>query len=219
MAILNDAFTIREKMIKACLLLTEKKLVQGTGGNISVRTEDGFLITPSGIDYNNLSLSDMVEISLKGEVVKGERTPSVEREMHRMIFEQRQDVNAIVHTHSIYATSVAATRQNMQPITDNQVVIFGGIIRVAEYAAIGSKELATNVVEALEDSYGALLANHGTICVANTLNDALFRAEMMEVFAKIFILAKSAGGGIPLTEAEILTVNTDVKKRYGQKTV
>ncbi len=212
-----DAFITREKMIKACLLLAEKKLVQGTGGNISVRTEQGFLITPSGMDYNDLSLSDMVELSLKGEIIKGERTPSVEKEIHRMIFELREDVNAIVHTHSIYATAIASARRDMDAITDNQIVIFGGNIRVAQYAPIGSKELAANIAMALGDGYGALLANHGGICVADTLKEAMFRAEMLEIFAKTFILAKSAGGGIPLSDAEIHTVNTDVRKRYGQK--
>ena len=212
-----DGFNIREKIIRAGLLLLEKGLVKGTGGNISVRTEEGFLITPSGIDYGVLAISDIVELNMDGDVIKGDRVPSVEKELHRMIFEVRKDVNAIVHTHPVYATSVAATRKDMYPITDNQVVLFGGSIKTASYAPIGSKELAKNVLEALGERGASLLSNHGAVCVGATLQEAMFRSEMLEDFAKIFILAKKAGGGVPFTDEEILEIRTEVKERYGQK--
>ena len=217
MLTLIDGFNIREKIIKACLLLLDKGLVKGTGGNVSVRTKEGFLITPSGIDYGVLSISDIVELNMDGDVVKGERVPSVEKELHRMIFAARKDVNAIVHTHPIYTTSVAATRKDMYPLTDNQVVLFGGSIKTANYAPIGSKELAETVLEALGDGGAALMSNHGAVCVGETLQEAMFRSEMLEDFAKIFILAKKAGGGVPLTDTEIYEIKTEVKEKYGQK--
>ena len=214
---LIDDINVREKIIKAGILLKEKELIKGTGGNISVRTDLGFLITPSGIDYNSLAISDIVELDMEGVVIKGERTPSVEKEIHRLIFKARHDVNAVVHTHSVYATSIAATRKDMMPITDNQVVVFGGSIKTVEYAPIGSKELAENVLTALGENGGVLLSNHGALSVGKTLAEAMFRAELLEDFAKIYILAKNAGGGVPLSESEIEEIVTKVREKYGQK--
>ncbi|NLD04617.1 MAG: class II aldolase/adducin family protein [Synergistaceae bacterium] len=211
----NDLET-RKEIIRIGILLSEKGLVQGTGGNISCRTEKGLLITPSGMDYRVLVPEDIVLMSLKGKVLEGVKKPSIEKDMHMKIYLSKKDINAVIHTHSVYATAMAAARLPLYPITDNQVALFCGTVPVADYAPIGTKELAENAVRTLADGSGILLANHGALCVGKDLAEALIRCEMLEVFSKIFILAKAAGGGVVLSDEQVRCEAEDLKKRYGQ---
>lgn len=196
MKMANEA-DIRKEIIKTGILILEKGLVQGTGGNISRRTEKGILITPSGMDYRTLTCEDIVLLAPDGKVLEGTRVPSIERSLHLRIYRSRADINAVIHTHSVYATAIAAARQPLCPITDNQVAVFGGTVPVADYAPIGTEELAENTSRALADGAGVLLSNHGALCVGRELSEALMRCEMLEVFSKIYILAKTVGGGQP----------------------
>lgn len=207
---------IRKEIIETGILLLEKGLVQGTGGNISCRTQKGLLITPSGMDYTVLVPEDIVRMDLSGNVLEGTRKPSVEKEMHMKILSARKDVNVVIHTHSVYATAVASLREPLYPITDNQVAVFGGKIPIADYASIGTAKLADNAKLALDDGNGVLLSNHGALCVGRTLKEALMRCEMLEVFARIYILAKAAGGGVVLCDDQVKCEAEDLKNRYGQ---
>ena len=203
-------------MIKTGILILERGLVQGTGGNISRRTEKGILITPSGMDYRTLTCEDIVLLAPDGKVLEGTRVPSIERSLHLRIYRSRADINAVIHTHSVYATAIAAARQPLCPITDNQVAVFGGTVPVADYAPIGTEELAENTSRALADGAGVLLSNHGALCVGRELSEALMRCEMLEVFSKIYILAKTVGGGAALTDEQVRCETEDLRKRYGQ---
>ncbi|HPX03597.1 MAG TPA: class II aldolase/adducin family protein [Synergistaceae bacterium] len=211
----NEA-DIRKEIIKTGILILEKGLVQGTGGNISRRTEKGILITPSGMDYRTLTCEDIVLLAPDGKVLEGTRVPSIERSLHLRIYRSRADINAVIHTHSVYATAIAAARQPLCPITDNQVAVFGGTVPVADYAPIGTEELAENTSRALADGAGVLLSNHGALCVGRELSEALMRCEMLEVFSKIYILAKTVGGGAALTDEQVRCETEDLRKRYGQ---
>ncbi|MEG1799545.1 MAG: class II aldolase/adducin family protein [Synergistaceae bacterium] len=214
---MNSDIVLREKILAAGRSILEKRLVQGTGGNISARTAKGFLITPSGIEYQNVAPGDLVEMDIEGNVIGGTCVPSVEREMHRLIMASRPDVNAVIHTHSIYATSVASARLPLEALTDNQVAVFGGAVPLADYGPIGSLQLAQNAVRALGSGCGVLLSNHGSICTGSTITEALLRCEMLEAFARIYILAKIAGGGVPLSAEEISYESAFIKENYGQK--
>ena len=211
----ND-IEIRKEIIKTGILLSEKGLVQGTGGNISCRTDKGFLITPSGMDYRELVPEDIVLMGPEGKVLEGTRKPSIEKDMHMKIFLSRKDVNAVIHTHSVYATAIAAARLPLYPVTDNQVALFCGTVPVADYAPIGTLQLAENAARTLADGSGVLLSNHGALCVGNDLSEALIRCEMLEIFSKIYILAKAAGGGVVLSDEQVRCEAEDLRKRYGQ---
>ena len=215
MKMANEA-DIRKEIIKTGILILEKGLVQGTGGNISRRTEKGILITPSGMDYRTLTCEDIVLLAPDGKVLEGTRVPSIERSLHLRIYRSRADINAVIHTHSVYATAIAAARQPLCPITDNQVAVFGGTVPVADYAPIGTEELAENTSRALAEGAGVLLSNHGALCVGRELSEALMRCEMLEVFSKIYILAKTVGGGAALTDEQVRCETEDLRKRYGQ---
>ena len=142
---------IRKDIIETARRMLEKGLVQGTGGNFSVRCEEGFIITPSGMDYATLTSGDLPKLSPGGAVLEGERRPSIEKELHREVYLARRDVCAVVHTHSVYATAAAAMRLPLPVLTDNQAVLFGGPVPVAEYAPIGTPELARGTARALGD--------------------------------------------------------------------
>ncbi len=214
---MQSDIVLREKILAAGRSILEKGLVQSTGGNISARTEKGFLITPTGIDYLHIVPGDLVEMDFNGNILSGERKPSVEKEMHRLILESRPDIGAVIHTHSIYATSVASARLPLEAITDNQVAVFGGTVPLAKYGPIGSIQLARNAAEAMGDGFAVLLSNHGAICTGSTIAQAIMRCEMLETFARIFILAKMAGGGIPLSAQEISYELEFIKGNYGQQ--
>ena len=213
---MQSDIVLREKILAAGRALVEKGLVQSTGGNISARTDRGFLITPSGIDYHHIVPSDLVEMDLAGNILSGVRKPSVEKEMHRLILESRPEIKAVIHTHSIYAASVASARLPLETLTDNQVAVFGGTVPLAKYGPIGSVQLARNAAEAMGKGCAVLLSNHGSICTGDTIAQALMRCEMLETFARIFILAKMAGGGVPLTEEEISYELSFLEENYGQ---
>lgn len=208
---------MRQKIIDAAIYISRTGLVRGTSGNISARSENGFYITPSGMAYETLVSDDIVEMNFNGEIISSSRNPSIEKDMHRLILQSRNDINAVVHVHSLYATAIASTRKNIPAITDNLVAYFGGEIPCAEYAEAGSKKLAQNVLKALKDGYGVLLANHGALCVGRTLEEALSRCEVLEETAKIFILSNLVGGAIALSNEEIQTEFADMNKKYGQK--
>jgi len=216
---MNDQAALREEMVKTGRLLVRKGLVKGTGGNISVRTARGFLVTPSGMDYDLLTADDIVEMDLCGRVLSGERTPSIENRMHLAVLAVRNDVNAVVHVHSTFATAFACARRELDVANDNQSAVFGGPVAVAAYAPIGTQELADNVVKALgNEGLGVLLSNHGSLCVGGSVAEALFRCEMLEEFAKVALLSQVIGGAVSLTDEQARSEAEDLKTRYGQKT-
>ncbi|MDO4988300.1 MAG: class II aldolase/adducin family protein [Synergistes sp.] len=208
---------IRNEIISCAQRLRKCGLIYGTAGNFSVRTPDGFIITPSGMDYSVLTPEDLPELTLDAQILEGTRTPSVEKNMHAAIYRARADVCAAVHTHSIYATAAASLRRALPPITDGQAVTFGGAVPVSLYAPIGTKELAANVTAALSGGSAVLIANHGVLCVGSTLAEAASRCEMLEIYAKIFFTAQLAGGAVALTEEEARTEAAYAARIYGQR--
>jgi len=171
-------------------------LVIGTAGNVSQRIGDtgSVAITPSSKDYSCLDPDDIMVVSLDGEVLEGDRNPSIETPMHLAVYKARPDVSAVVHTHSVYATTLAVLRLPLPPIIDEFVVRLGGQVEVAKYAMPGTEELARNAIEALGPRNGVLLANHGPLCCAGTLHDALHNAQLLERAAQIYLIARAAIG-------------------------
>lgn len=206
---------LRLDILKAGKFLVSSRLVQGTGGNISVRTERGFIITPSGMEYAMLTPDDLVEMDLDGRILNGVRKPSIEKDMHRLILRARPDVSAVVHTHATFAVAVASSRRSLPAMTDNQIAEFGGTVPTADYAPIGTPELARNVTEALGSGKGVLMANHGMVCVGKTIGECLSLSLELEESAKIYILSKIVGG-VPIDDETAHTESDDLKKRYGQ---
>lgn len=173
--------------------MIKNNLVIGSSGNISVRVEDHVVITPSSVHYTEMSSEDMVVLDLNGKVLEGARNPSVEHPMHLELYNTRDDTKAVVHTHSLYASAMAVLNEPLPPIIDETVPKLGSHIRVSKYAMPGTKQLGANVRDAIEERSAALIANHGAVCIAKTLKEALFLAILLERTCKIYMLAKQVG--------------------------
>jgi L-fuculose-phosphate aldolase len=180
--------------------MIEHDLVIGSSGNASLRVGDHVVISPSSVHYSEMEIEDIVVVNLDGDIVEGHRNPSVEMPMHLEVYKTRNDALAVVHTHSIYASSMAILRKPLPPILDEIVPKLGTNIRVSGYAMPGTKQLGKNVAEAMVDRSGALIANHGSVCCAKTLKDALFLSILLERACKIYMLAKQVGTPIELPE-------------------
>ena len=187
---------VKEMIVEAGRKMYNTGLVAGTSGNISMRNpdkEDSFFITPSSMAYDQIQEHDIVEINSKGEpCIKGLR-PSSEWQMHVCVYERFKKYNAIVHTHSTFATSFAVTHEDIPLILIEMRPYLGGDLYVAPYRPAGSKELGEVILPYLEDRNSCLLANHGTISCGETLEDAFMAAEYVEDAAKIYYYAKTSG--------------------------
>jgi L-fuculose-phosphate aldolase len=174
--------------------MAELGLVRGSSGNVSARWHDLILITPSGIPYEHLDPRQVMAIDLEGRVRSGSGVPSSEWRMHVSIQRAREDVRAIVHTHSPFATWAAVSFPELPVINDEGKILLGGAIPVSRHAPPGTWALAAAVVEALGPSgRAALIANHGAVAVGTTLPGALSLAEKLEEMARLFWLSKSSG--------------------------
>ena len=207
--------SLREEIIKTSLEMNARGINQGTSGNVSARVEGGFLITPSGVPYDELGPGDIVEMAWDAGYVG--RRPSSEWRFHRDILKNRPDVDAIVHTHSCFATTLAIHQVEI-PACHYMVGVAGGAtIRCAKYATFGTQELSDNALKALEDRLACLLAHHGVIALGKTLAKALWLAVEVETLAKMYIHAHALGKPPVLPDEEMQRVIEQMRRMsYGQ---
>lgn len=207
---------LRRKIIETANEFNASGLSVGTSGNLSARTSQGYLITPTGIPYQQLNEADIVEMDLQGNVVKSDLKPSSEWHFHQDIYLAREEVNAIVHVHSDYATGLACTRQEI-PAFHYMVARAGGdSIRCAEYATFGTEALSQNAVKALQGRNACLLANHGMIALGENIESAYKLAEEVENIAKQYCISKQLGEVVLLDEGE-MKINLEKFKTYGKQ--
>ncbi|MCX7885530.1 MAG: class II aldolase/adducin family protein [Caloramator sp.] len=210
---------IRIQIVEAGKNMLKSNLVVGTWGNISVRLPDnkGFAITPSGVDYNIIEPCDIVLMDFDGNIIDGNKKPSIEYPLHSSIYTAREDVNAIVHTHSEYCTAFAIARKPIPAAAEDLVQIVGGDVRVSSYSLPGTKQLGDVAVKALEGRNAALLANHGCIAAAKDLKEALKAAAVVEKSAKAAIFANILGGVVELSQSDIDAMRDFYLNKYGQR--
>lgn len=207
---------LRNAVIQTAQALVAAGLNAGTAGNVSARLPKGFLITPTGIDYATLEPGDVVEVGMDGEAAPGQLKPSSEWRFHRDILAAREDVGAVIHVHSPYATALACTRSGI-PAFHYMVAVAGGdSIRCAAYATFGTQELSDQAVAALEGRRACLLANHGMIAVGGDLTAALKLAIEIESLAQQYCLTVQVGGPVLLDEEEMRRV-LEKFKTYGDQ--
>ena len=185
-----------------------KGLVVADSGNVSLRLADTdghdlLAITPSKRNLHKLTVEDIVVIDFDGNPVEGELLPSIESMMHIEIYKGRKEVHSVVHTHSIYASSLAVAGMSLPAILDEMVVNTGGEVRVADYGFPSTDDLARNAVAALRDRRAALLRNHGVVCVGASVQSALSLSELVERAAHIYVLSKLMGSPNTLPEGII----------------
>lgn len=178
---------------------------RGTAGNVSVRAEGGFVITPTGMAYDRCESEDMVFVAMNG-TPQGRRKPSSEWRFHRDIYAARPEAGAVIHTHSPFATSLACMGMAI-PAFHYMIARFGGTdVRCADYATFGTQELSDAVVKALEGRSACLMAHHGMVVFGQDLDEALAKAVELETLCEQFWRVLQIGGTRILGEAEMKTV-------------
>ena len=208
----------REALLRASLKLSELGLNRGTSGNASIRTvneegQPGFLITPTGMAVEDMCVDDMVWMDFWGDFI-GERKPSSEWRFHLDILQNKPDMNAVVHTHSMFATTLSTLRKGI-PAFHYMVAVAGGEdIRCAPYALFGSQTLSDHALAALSNRQACLLANHGMIAIGESLEKALAIALEVETLAQQYLHALQVGEPHLLSHEEKREV-IDRFKGYG----
>lgn len=206
----------REGIIEACLEMNRLGINQGTSGNISVRHEDGLLITPTGMAYDALRPKDIVRLGLDG-TAHGRRRPSSEWRFHCDIMRARPDVDAIVHAHPTYSTILAIMNLGIPPIHYMVAVAGGTTIRCAPYALYGTEELSRNAVEALEGRQACLLQHHGMIAAGPNLGRAMWLAVEVEALARQYHGCLAISNAVPELSGEQMAAVLEKIGGYGQQ--
>ena len=208
----------RENLLSIAQKLIETGLNKGTAGNASVRLKendsDEFLVTPSGMAVQDMSAASMVQMQFDGSYEQG-KIPSSEWRFHRDILASRADINAVVHTHSMFATTLACLHKDIPPFHYMIAVVGGDTIRCAPYALFGSQALSANALAALIDRKACLLANHGMIALGRDLDDALAVTVEVENLCEQYWRALQLGEPHILSEAEMRDVFQQFKG-YGK---
>jgi L-fuculose-phosphate aldolase len=185
----------RDDVVRTCRELTASGLVVGTSGNVSVRVGDLVAVSPSGVDYAELT-ADLIGVHrLDGTAVEAPLRPTSEMPLHLGIY-AATGAAAIVHTHPVAATALSALADEL-PAIHYQVAMFGGPLAVAPYATYGSDELARNVVAALRGRTACLMANHGAVTTGPDLGSALTGSRYLEWLCDVYLRVLAAGGRSP----------------------
>lgn len=202
------------QLLTAARELTALGLNKGTSGNASIRLADGFLITPSGVPAGQLSENSMVYMQWDGSPEAGKK-PSSEWRMHRDVFQARPEVNAIVHCHSMFATTIACLGREVPPFHYMIAVVGGDNIRCAPYALFGTQSLSDTAVAALQDRKACLLAHHGMLALGKDLSQALAIAVEVENLCEQYWRLLQLGEPPLLSAEQMQTVHAQFKG-YGQ---
>ena len=211
-----DHSSLREALIAAARSLQKYQLGTGTAGNLSARIGQGYLITPTGVDYELLTPAHIVSMDLRGNRAAGDLKPSSEWRFHQDIYAERTDTDAIVHTHSPCATALACTRQDLPAFHYMVAGAGGSSIRCAGYATYGTQELSDHALAALAGRQACLLANHGVIALGKDVDTALKMAQLVEELARQYLFSRMFGSPVLLDEAE-MKVNLEKFKTYGKQ--
>lgn len=192
--------TARESVAAAARRLADHGLLIGTAGNVSLRVGSLVAVTGTGAVLGSCTAEDVTVVDRAGAVVEGRRPPSSELGLHLGVYDDT-GAGAVVHTHAPFATALGCVLDEL-PVVHYQQLLLGGTIRVVPYATFGSAELAGHVREALADRQAALMANHGSVAVGATLEEAVERALLLEWLCTLHHRAAALGSPRALTEEQ-----------------
>ncbi len=213
----NNYLTEREQLVNAGLRLVKEGLVSRTWGNISMKVNDSeMLITPSGRIYEELVSADMVLVNFKTDKYEEHLKPSSEFKLHTEIYRSRPEINAVIHTHQMNASTCAAARREVPPILDDMAQIIGPSVRVADYALPSTKKIVRVTVKALKGRNAALMANHGAVCIGRDLDEAFVVCQVLEKACRAFIEAEFLGGAKHINKFEAWVMHQVYLKKYSK---
>ena len=213
-----DDQALRQQLVTVARRMNGTGLNQGTSGNLSVRIEEGILVTPSSLPYEQMEVGDLVALDLSGQPLKEkQRRPSSEWRLHADVLSCRPEAMAVLHCHPIHATALACHDRGI-PAFHYMVAVAGGDeIRCAPYATFGTKELSDNVVNALAHCNACLLARHGMVTLGKDLESALRVAVEVETLARMYLQALQLGEPPLLSMQQMQAVHAQFRGlHYGQ---
>lgn len=193
---------MREAMVAVCHALSERQLIAGQDGNVSVRIgADRLLVTPAGFAKGSIDPDDLVEVSLSGAVLGGCNRASSELGLHLAAYHARSDIGAVVHAHPVTATAFTLVGESIPDGVLAELMLTVGTVALAPYVQPGTDELGKSVAPYLTDHDVVLLAHHGAVAVGRTLRDAHFAMETLEHGARMIQLARQLGRVVTLESA------------------
>jgi L-ribulose-5-phosphate 4-epimerase len=207
----------RQAVIDAGRKLDDYRLISLSGGNVSLRLGDHFLVTPSGMGYEGLVPSDICVVDREGNLIEGARRPSVDSVALLHIFKEKPGVNAIIHTHQVYATAIGLVQDQLPAAVTTLINATLGPVNVAPYSSAASLDMGVKTVEHLGESRAVILRNHGVVTVGSSLKEALYAAVYLEDAAKTYCVARMIGEPAELTPSQIQEA-VAVFEDYGQDT-
>jgi len=190
----------RAEVVAAGRQMLQRGFTEGTSGNVSMRVDDGALITPSSIPYLDITDEDVVLMDLDGNILEGERIASVEHKVHLECYKRRTNVGAVIHSHPIVGSAFAAARHPLPAFLDEFGVYIGEEVRVADWGLSGTQEIADQVADALGEHNAAFIASHGMVAVGRDLDHALLTTARVERAGLIYLATKLLGGPAEIPE-------------------
>lgn len=187
-----DIQEAKNKVCEAGRQLLKEGLVARTWGNVSIKVSDTqMVITPSGRKYDELTPDEMVLVDIYTLKYEGKLKPSSELKLHCEVYKTRPHINAVIHTHQMYASIVAAAQQDVVVLDEAHQKILGSkIIKAAPYALPNTKKITVETAKAIETSNAALMSNHGVVCIGKDLEDTFAVARTLEKACELFIASK-----------------------------
>jgi L-ribulose-5-phosphate 4-epimerase len=211
----------KQRVVDTARLLVEKGYMEGTGGNVSVRAEgvEAFAITPSNYDYLDMSPDDVCVLDWQVKVLEGTLKPSIESGMHAAVYQVRADVNAIIHSHQVYASTLSLIDAPIPALFDEQVRCLGRSVEIIPYAPSGTGFLKKNVQSKVRNGHNAyIMKNHGVLAFGVDAEQAVSNLQLLEKCALAYLLALCTGrkvSRIPLAIREIAFAKLRAdEKRY-----
>jgi L-fuculose-phosphate aldolase len=211
----KNEWPLRDEIGERCRELNVRGLNRGTSGNISARCGDGFLISPSAFPYEAMQAEHVVPMHFDGSY-EGKLKPSSEWRFHLDILQARPEIQAVIHAHPMYCTTVAILGHDIPSLHYMIAVTGADTIRCAPYATFGTEELSHNAVDALGKSNACLLANHGAIVTGGNLAGAMYVLEEVETLAQQYFNTLQVGGPKLLSPAQMKDVRKAMMGGYGK---
>lgn len=206
--------TLRRDLARVGKRLYKLGFMPGTSGNLSVRLDSKFILaTPTGVSKSALSKEDMVIVDLEGKQYAGSRRVTSEIGMHLAVYNRRDDISAVVHSHPPIATAFACAGRALDEPLCSEAIMTLGSVPLAPYATTGTYEVAESLAEYIPDHEAILMANHGVVTYAKTLMDAFMKMETVEHFAQITLAVAQLGSARPIRQDQLAAL-FDARARY-----
>lgn len=210
----------KQQVVETAQRLVEKGYLMATGGNLSIRIpgQAAFAVTPSNYDYLKMAPDDVCVLDFNLNVLEGERKPSLESALHASVYVTRADVNAVVHTHQVYASALALINAPIPALFDEQVRFLGRSVEIIPYAPSGTRFLKNAIVKHIQNHNNAyILQNHGALCFGHDVERAAHNVEILEKCSLAFLLAlcterKTSRIPLPVREIAFAKLRKDQKK-------